>query len=185
MFLLPVGTLDSAALTRQMRALAVTLCVLLSGCQSLPSQEESSDTERAVSLQSEPEWLEEPSEPQAPTDIWERMRAGFKLQDEIGINPRIENQRLWFVSNPSFLENASNRGSLYIHYVVERLEERNMPMELALLPVIESAYNPYAYSRSHAVGLWQFSLPPAATSTCIRPAGMTAAATSAHRPMPP
>lgn len=139
-----------------MRALAVTLCVLLSGCQSLPSQEESSDTERAVSLQSEPEWLEEPSEPQAPTDIWERMRAGFKLQDEIGINPRIENQRLWFVSNPSFLENASNRGSLYIHYVVERLEERNMPMELALLPVIESAYNPYAYSRSHAVGLWQF-----------------------------
>ncbi|MEK1907758.1 MAG: LysM peptidoglycan-binding domain-containing protein, partial [Pseudomonas sp.] len=84
------------------------------------------------------------------------MREGFKLQDEIGVNPRIENQRLWFVSKPSYLESASGRGSLYIHYVVERLEERNMPMELALLPVIESAYNPFAYSRSDAVGLWQF-----------------------------
>ena len=67
-----------------------------------------------------------------------------------------EQQRLWFASNPSFLENAGERGSLYIHYIVERLEERNMPLELALLPVIESAYNPMAYSRSDAVGLWQF-----------------------------
>ncbi len=84
------------------------------------------------------------------------MRRGFQLQDNLGVNPRIEQQRLWFASNPSFLENAGERGSLYIHYIVERLEERNMPLELALLPVIESAYNPMAYSRSDAVGLWQF-----------------------------
>jgi membrane-bound lytic murein transglycosylase D len=84
------------------------------------------------------------------------MRQGFQLQDNVGVNPRIEQQRLWFASNPSFLENAGERGSLYIHYIVERLEERNMPLELALLPVIESAYNPMAYSRSDAVGLWQF-----------------------------
>ena len=84
------------------------------------------------------------------------MRRGFQLQDGLGVNPRIEQQRLWFASNPSFLENAGERGSLYIHYIVERLEERNMPLELALLPVIESAYNPMAYSRSDAVGLWQF-----------------------------
>jgi membrane-bound lytic murein transglycosylase D len=78
------------------------------------------------------------------------------LQEGLGVNPRIEQQRLWFASNPSFLENAGERGSLYIHYIVERLEERNMPLELALLPVIESAYNPMAYSRADAVGLWQF-----------------------------
>ena len=157
MFLLPFGTLDSAALARGARALAVILCMGLAGCQSTSrSDDPGRDTDRAVGLQQEPEWLDEAAEEQAPKDIWERMRDGFKLQDEIGVNPRIENQRLWFVSNPSFLENASERGSLYIHYVVERLEERDMPMELALLPVIESAYNPYAYSRSHAVGIWQF-----------------------------
>ena len=126
----------------------------LAGCQSLHSDD--ADNEIASSKPHEPKWLDQAAEPQAPKDIWERMRAGFRLQDEIGVNPRIENQRLWFVSNPSFLENASDRGSPYIHYVVESLEQRDMPMELALLPVIESAYNPYAYSRSHAVGLWQF-----------------------------
>ena len=157
MFLLPFGTLDSAALARGARALAVILCMGLAGCQSTGrSDNPGQDTDRAVGLQQEPEWLDEADEEQAPKDIWERMRDGFKLQDEIGVNPRIENQRLWFVSNPSFLENASERGSRYIHYVVERLEERDMPMELALLPVIESAYNPFAYSRSHAVGIWQF-----------------------------
>ncbi|MDG9926829.1 MULTISPECIES: lytic transglycosylase domain-containing protein [unclassified Pseudomonas] len=156
MFLLPFGTLDSTELTRRARALAVMACMGLAGCQSTAPVEQSRDTDPAVTLQQEPQWLAEAVEPELPKDIWDRMRDGFGLQDEIGINPRIENQRLWFVSNPSFLENASTRGSLYIHYVVERLEERKMPMELALLPVIESAYNPYAYSRSHAVGLWQF-----------------------------
>lgn len=94
--------------------------------------------------------------PLPPQDVWERMRQGFKLQDGQNVNPRIEQQRLWFASNPSFLENAGERGSLYIHYIVERLEERNMPLELALLPAIESAYNPMAYSHANAVGLWQF-----------------------------
>jgi len=93
---------------------------------------------------------------QAPQDVWQRIRNGFKLQEEVEVNPRVEQQRLWFVSNPSFLETAGDRGSLYMHYIVERLEERDMPLELALLPVIESAYNPMAYSRAHASGLWQF-----------------------------
>ena len=132
-------------------------CIGLAGCQSTGRDlDEGRDTDRAVGLQQEPEWLSDEDAEQEPRDIWERMRDGFKLQDEIGVNPRIENQRLWFVANPSFLEKASVRGSRYIHYVVERLEERDMPMELALLPVIESAYNPYAYSRAHAVGIWQF-----------------------------
>jgi len=152
-------TLDLDALARAARALVVVFAATLAGCQSLDSgqgDDPGRDTDRAVGLERQPEWLTDIPEPQAPQDIWERMRSGFKLQGEIGVNPRIERQRLWFVSNPSFIENASERGSLYIHYVVERLEERNMPLELALLPVIESAYNPFAYSRSHAVGIWQF-----------------------------
>ncbi|MBC9250302.1 lytic transglycosylase [Pseudomonas alcaligenes] len=157
MLLLLSRTMNPSALARRAKALAVLLCIGLAGCQSMHNADDNGrDTDRAVSLQQEPEWLSDTPTADKPQDIWDRMRGGFKLQDEIGINPRIENQRLWFVSNPSFLENASDRGSLYIHYVVERLEERDMPMELALLPVIESAYNPFAYSRSDAVGLWQF-----------------------------
>jgi membrane-bound lytic murein transglycosylase D len=111
----------------------------------------------AARAKQKPIWLTEKPSPQVPQDdVWERMRQGFQLQEGNGVNPRIEQQRLWFANNPSFLENAGERGSLYIHYIVERLEERNMPLELALLPVIESAYNPMAYSRADASGLWQF-----------------------------
>ena len=110
----------------------------------------------AKRIPQDPLWLSQKPSPLPPQDVWERMRQGFKLQDGQNVNPRIEQQRLWFASNPSFLENAGERGSLYIHYIVERLEERNMPLELALLPAIESAYNPMAYSHANAVGLWQF-----------------------------
>lgn len=125
----------------------------LAGCQStkqVDTDSQASNASRAVDVQFNPAWSE------SQNDIWERMRSGFQLQDEIDTNPRIERQRLWFMSNKSFLENASERGSPYMHYVVERLEERDMPLELALLPVIESSYNPMAVSRAQAVGLWQF-----------------------------
>ncbi len=84
------------------------------------------------------------------------MRDGFALQDYLGSNPRIEQQRLLYASNPSNVEVACERGAPYLHYIVEQLEERDMPLELALLPLIESSFNPLAYSRAHAVGLWQF-----------------------------
>ncbi|MCP1518274.1 membrane-bound lytic murein transglycosylase D [Pseudomonas migulae] len=129
----------------------------LAGCSSHVPQTDAAHTPNiAARAKQKPIWLSEKPSPQIPQDVWERMRQGFQLQEGLGVNPRIEQQRLWFASNPSFLENAGERGSLYIHYIVERLEERNMPLELALLPVIESAYNPMAYSRADAVGLWQF-----------------------------
>ncbi len=154
----PIRTFDLDALARAARALVVVCAVTLAGCSGTGQKDEGQgrDTDRALGMNQQPQWLEEAETEREPQDLWERMRNGFKLQDEIGVNPRIERQRLWYVSKPSFLESASTRGSLYIHYVVERLEERNMPLELALLPVVESAYNPFAYSRSHAVGIWQF-----------------------------
>ena len=145
------------------RALVVLFCATLAGCQGLGEhnlEDPGRDTDRAVGLEREVEWLSDsrlkPTQEEEPTDIWERVRAGYQLQDSITLNPRIEQQRLWFVSNPSFVAKVGERSSPYIHFIVERLEARNMPMELALLPMIESAYNPLAYSHAHAVGLWQF-----------------------------
>ncbi|MDE1163875.1 MAG: transglycosylase SLT domain-containing protein [Pseudomonas sp.] len=153
-------TFTSDALTRLAQAIALTLPVLLVGCQTssqIPDTESARAHNLNARIKQKPIFItSQKAQQQAPQDVWERMRQGFQLQDGVGVNPRVEQQRLWFVSNPSFLENASDRGSLYMHYIVERLEERNMPLELALLPVIESAYNPMAYSRSDAVGLWQF-----------------------------
>lgn len=136
----------------------VVFCVTLAGCQTTGKNTEDSgrDTDLTVGLEREPEWLTASLAPAEPEDIWQRVRDGYQMQDEIGINPRIEQQRLWFVSNPAFIEKSGERSSPYIHYIVERLAERNMPMELALLPMIESAYNPFAYSHANAVGLWQF-----------------------------
>lgn len=150
-------SIHSDALTRLAQAIAVAVSATLAGCSST-SQLPQTDAAHTLSVRTKqkPIWLSEKPTPQIPQDVWERMRQGFQLQDGLGVNPRIEQQRLWFASNPSYLESAGERGSLYIHYIVERLEERNMPLELALLPVIESSYNPMAYSRSHAVGLWQF-----------------------------
>ncbi|WP_420233198.1 transglycosylase SLT domain-containing protein [Pseudomonas sp. ABY48] len=152
-------SVQSDTLTRLAQAIAVAVSATLVGCQSasqLPQTDAAHTPNVAARAKQKPVWLTEKPSPQVPQDVWERMRQGFQLQETAGVNPRIEQQRLWFASNPSFLENAGERGSLYIHYIVERLEERNMPLELALLPVIESAYNPMAYSRANAVGLWQF-----------------------------
>ncbi len=133
-------------------------CLALSGCQSLDKgvveQHSTVPLERAPAPSPQAQAAEPQSE--EPEDIWDRIRAGYQLQDDSGLNPRIEQQRLWFVGNPHFVEKVGERSSPYIFHIVERLEARNMPTELALLPMIESAYNPLAYSRAQAVGLWQF-----------------------------
>lgn len=148
----------SITLTRLAQAVAVACSVALVGCQStaqLPEQPPAPAPKLAKRIQPKPVFLDAQQQ-QPARDIWARLRQGFQLQDGVGVNPRVEQQRLWFVGNPSFLSSAADRGSLYMHYIVERLDERDMPLELALLPVIESAYNPMALSRAQAAGLWQF-----------------------------
>ncbi|SEN17357.1 membrane-bound lytic murein transglycosylase D [Pseudomonas sp. ok272] len=150
-------SIHSDALTRLAQAIAVAVSAILAGCSTTGQAPQTDATHTlATRAKQKPIWLSEKPSPEVPQDVWERMRQGYQLQDGLGVNPRIEQQRLWFVSNPRVLESASERGSLYIHYIVERLEERNMPQELALLPVIESSYNPMAYSPANASGLWQF-----------------------------
>jgi membrane-bound lytic murein transglycosylase D len=87
-------------------------------------------------------------------DLFDRMRAGFKLDDVERL--AVEQQLNWFASHPDYLERAFGRAELYMYHIVTELEARGMPLEIALLPVVESAFEPYAYSRARASGLWQF-----------------------------
>jgi membrane-bound lytic murein transglycosylase D len=87
-------------------------------------------------------------------DLLERVRAGFALDDVD--EPAVDAQANWFANHPDFLERTFGRSELWLYYIVGQLEQRNMPRELALLPVIESAFEPYAYSSARAAGLWQF-----------------------------
>jgi membrane-bound lytic murein transglycosylase D len=82
------------------------------------------------------------------------MRSGFKL-DEVG-QKAVAQQLRWYAARPDYLERAFGRAELYLYHIVGELEARGMPLELALLPVVESAYEPYAYSRARASGMWQF-----------------------------
>ena len=87
-------------------------------------------------------------------DVWERIRSGFSIPKVRGKTVvRYEN---WFLNNPEYLDKVLTRCKLYLFYVVEQVDKRKMPMDLALLPIIESGYSPYAYSRAHAAGIWQF-----------------------------
>lgn len=105
--------------------------------------------------------IEPPTEAAAPIDLtsetddlFQRIRNGFSMPD-INDDLVLYHQQ-WYLNRPDYLRRMLERCSLYMHYIVEELDKRDMPMELALLPMIESAYNPMAYSRAKASGLWQF-----------------------------
>lgn len=88
------------------------------------------------------------------TDLWERIRYGFamtNLNDDLVLH-----YQQWYQNRPDALRRMVERSRPYLHYIVEELEARGMPTELALLPMVESSFNPNAYSPAHAAGLWQF-----------------------------
>lgn len=87
-------------------------------------------------------------------NIWDRVRGGFQLPDLD--NDLVEKQTNWYASRPDYVERMTDRSRLYLYHIVDQLEQRHMPMELALLPFIESAYNPQALSVAKAAGMWQF-----------------------------
>ena len=89
-----------------------------------------------------------------PPDLWDRMRTGFSMPNLS--SPLVQDRQIWYASQPSYVKRMVERSKRYLYYIVEELEKRGMPTELALLPMVESAFNPMAYSRSHASGLWQF-----------------------------
>jgi membrane-bound lytic murein transglycosylase D len=87
-------------------------------------------------------------------DLFDRLRAGFVL-DEVQ-EPAIDDQLAWLQRNSDYLERVFQRAQRYMYHIVTEVEARGMPLEFALLPVVESAYEPFAYSSGRAAGLWQF-----------------------------
>lgn len=108
--------------------------------------------------------LEEPAEPVtlplpeteygAPSNIWQRVRAGFVLPDKS--HPQVAPHVRWFASHPAYLERTVQRARPFLYHIIQETERRGMPSEIALLPVVESAFQPFAYSHGRASGIWQF-----------------------------
>ncbi len=87
-------------------------------------------------------------------DVWQRIRDGFSMPDLAG--PLVAEKTAWYVAKPEYLKRVFERSRPYLYHIVEEIEKRGLPTELALLPMVESSFNPMAYSRAHASGLWQF-----------------------------
>lgn len=98
------------------------------------------------------DFLEDPDD--AEDDLWVRIRQGYGIPDLD--NSKVMQQLNWYSTRTNHILRTSERASLYLYHVVEELEKRGMPTELALLPFIESAFNPQAISSAKASGMWQF-----------------------------
>ncbi len=155
--------------------LATSILIPLSGCQQLSQQHNNQPLASSLEITPSPTYSplaqqEQPQKPILPSShypsssvlpeehdhIWQRISQGYQLSHGVTNNHRIDKERLWYANRIKNLENIAKSSAPYIHYIVESLEQRNMPLELALLPVIESAYNPMASSSARAAGLWQF-----------------------------
>lgn len=88
------------------------------------------------------------------SDLWARIRRGFQMPDLQ--TDLVDMQTTWYVQRPEYVQRMTERSQKYLYHIVEELEARHMPTELALLPFIESAYNPQALSVAKAAGMWQF-----------------------------
>jgi membrane-bound lytic murein transglycosylase D len=101
--------------------------------------------------------LPEPVEPVEATysDVWQYI--GSNLEFDIPVNePRLDAQKRWFLRHPDYMQRVSNRARPFLYYIVEQLEAQNIPLDIALLPIVESAFDPLAYSHGRASGMWQF-----------------------------
>jgi len=140
-------------------SLALAGCLPQQARQQAPASEDTAILTTSVaspgavattrSLPDQPGGLCEP-----PQDMWERIRVGMTLpnHDHPGVRTDLE----WYASHQGYLDRVVTRAMPYLHLVVEAVEARHLPTEIALLPVVESAFQPFAYSHGRAAGLWQF-----------------------------
>jgi membrane-bound lytic murein transglycosylase D len=160
-------------MTRSLAA-AVSALLALAGCSSLPVAETPTLPSVAVPapvLPTTPLPAVEAAAPVAPSptpaddaaalaelaarsDLWQRVRQGMALADLD--DERVRKWEAFYAARPGYVDRMMARGGRYLFHVVEEVESRGLPMELALLPFIESAFNPQAKSVARAVGMWQF-----------------------------
>jgi membrane-bound lytic murein transglycosylase D len=88
-------------------------------------------------------------------NIWNKLASQFNLPDETPMNPEVRKQINWYMHNKKYLIKIAKRSAPYLYYISQQVKQRNLPAELALLPIIESEYEPLAYSKVGAAGLWQ------------------------------
>lgn len=150
-------------LVKKWRTLALALAagLWLSGCSTTGSVQQQGSIANPAQGVTFPTY---PSRPElrpgavtalkAPRDIWERIRRGYAMPD-IDTN-LVRQQEDYYASHPAYIQRMTERSRRYIFHIVEELEQRHMPTELALLPFVESAFNPQAVSSAKAAGLWQF-----------------------------
>ena len=96
----------------------------------------------------------DPAATLADQDLWGRIRRGFKMPDLD--SKKAQNSTRWYAAQPDYIARMTTRASMYLYYIVDEIEKRGMPTELALLPFVESAMQPEAVSFAKAAGLWQF-----------------------------
>lgn len=140
---------------------ASALLLLLSGCQLAPTQDVTDEpiTENTTNQPSVPVAKPDIVKPAPITDVWQRLRQ--QLQMPIPDKKLINRYRQWYIANPKHLQQISERAAPFLYLIVNDIEQRGLPMELALLPIVESAFDPFAYSPGAASGLWQFTSPMA------------------------
>lgn len=167
-----------SAYSRQPQNLISTLIfatLLLGGCALAPTDPGDQDlakevpllpVELAEQIESDSESAPQVEEAAQIPDLWQRIRSGHNLTPEI-LPASVLKQRDWYLRNPSYLATVFSRAEPFIYYVTDELDRAGLPLELALLPIVESTYDPLAYSHSHAVGLWQF-IPSTARSFGLR-----------------
>ncbi len=91
---------------------------------------------------------------QNSSDIWSEIRTGFQLRGYE--QARVDSELIWYSKSQRYVDRVSTRATPYIYFILNEVKQRDMPTEIALLPIVESAYLPFAYSNSQAAGLWQF-----------------------------
>lgn len=146
------------------------LTLVLSACQSTKqeviepterSDEKIESTETVVPEGNVPEFVVDETETvQEDVDVEDYSNLWLKLANEFTFevpeNSRVAKQRDFYLSHPTYLEQVSKRAEPFLFLIIEQIEINNLPIELALLPVVESTFNPFAYSHAGASGLWQF-----------------------------
>ncbi|PHM69144.1 murein transglycosylase D [Xenorhabdus kozodoii] len=136
--------------------------VLLAGCQSslqteAPSQQQaqkmSSTNQKVDGIAESDDLANWKVSPTAQQDLWGHIRDELKM--EVPDNSRVNEQQGYYLKHKSHIQNVILRAEPYIYWIVEQLDNRHMPMELVLLPIVESAFDPHATSYAKAAGLWQ------------------------------
>lgn len=123
------------------------LIIFLTGCLHQPVLED-------ASLEAEAEAELTVIENSTEIDTWQRIRNGFDLPD---VNhKRVQQERNWYMRHPEYMKRVVERARPYLHYIIEQVEAAGIPSEFALLPIVESAFLPFAYSHGRAAGIWQF-----------------------------